>query len=328
MKFKGSVQVNRWRLFWASVIVVALVGGGAFYCNFTYDIAEAKARVQQGSQVFESRFGPMEYAVAGNGPLVIMIHGTGGGFDQGLAFSSRLVAAGHKIVAPSRFGYLRTAFPADPSSENQADAIVDLMDELGIARAPVIGGSAGALSAIQFAIRHPDRCSALVLIVPATYVPNKEPMRPNALGAAIMQYGLKSDFLFWAGTQVAEETMINTLLATDRDVFRNAPPDEQNRVRAILHDILPVSARYMGTLNDAKLAGTPSPMELAAIKVPTLAISLEDDRFETFAAAKHIAQTVPGAKLISYPTGGHVFVGHEAEAYKEVDSFLTALAKP
>jgi pimeloyl-ACP methyl ester carboxylesterase len=196
------------------------------------------------------------------------------------------------------------------------------MDMLGIARAPVIGGSAGALSAIQFAIRHPDRCSALVALVPATYAPDHPPMRPNALGAAVMEYGLKSDFLFWAGAQVAEGTMISTLLATDKELFRAASLEEQARARRILREILPVSARARGLLNDARLAGTPTPMALEAIKAPTLAISLEDDRFETLAAAKHIAQSVPGAKLVTYPTGGHIYIGREIEIFRQIDSFL------
>jgi pimeloyl-ACP methyl ester carboxylesterase len=57
------------------------------------------------------------------------------------------------------------AFPEDPSSGNQANAFVDLMDELGIARVTAIGGSAAALSARQFAIQYLDRCSSLVTIV-------------------------------------------------------------------------------------------------------------------------------------------------------------------
>lgn len=210
-------------------------------------------------------------------------------------------------------GYLRSAFPDDPSSENQADAIVDLMDELGIARAPVIGGSAGVLTAIQFAIRHPDRCTALVAIVTATFVPDRPPPRPNALGAAIMKYGLKSDFLFWVGIALAEDTMIGTLLATDPALVRRASPSEQKRVRKILRDILPVSLRAKGLLNDGLQAGTPKPMALESIRVPTLAISLEDDRFQTAAAARHIARSVAGARLIIYPSGGHVFVGHATE---------------
>lgn len=318
--------MHRGRFLWTGIAAAgSLVVGGAVYRAFAAELARARAHIGTGSQVFQTRFGPMEYAVAGNGPPAIMLHGTGGGFDQGLAFSSRLIAAGHQIVAPSRFGYLRSEFPDDPSSEHQADAIVDLMDHLGIARAPVIGGSAGALSALQFAIRHPERCSALVVIVPAAFAPDRPPPRPNALGAAIMEYGLKSDFLFWAGMSWAEDTMFGTILATDPALVRQATPEEQERVRTILHDILPVSARANGLLNDARLSGTPKPMELEAIKAPTLAISLEDDRFETLAAARHIARTVTGAKLVTYPTGGHVFVGRDRELFQEVDTFLSGV---
>jgi 2-hydroxy-6-oxonona-2,4-dienedioate hydrolase len=133
----------------------AAAAGGATWRTFSAEMARARSRVATGSALFEGRFGAMEYATAGNGPPCLMIHGTGGGFDQGLAFAAPLADAGWTVIAPSRFGYLRSAFPADPSSENQADAFIDLMDELGIARAPVIGGSAGALSAMHFAIRHP-----------------------------------------------------------------------------------------------------------------------------------------------------------------------------
>jgi hypothetical protein len=36
------------------------------------------------------------YAVAGNGLSAIMIHGTGGGFDQGIAFPSQLIVVGYE----------------------------------------------------------------------------------------------------------------------------------------------------------------------------------------------------------------------------------------
>ncbi len=313
---------------WIGIAVAgALLAGGAIYGAFSADLSAERARVNQGSELFQSRFGAMEYAVAGDkeGPPVLMVHGTGGGFDQGLGASEPLIAAGYRIIAPSRFGYLRSAFPQDPSSEHQADAIVDLMDHLSIDRAPVIGVSAGALPAIQFAIRHPNRCSALVAVVPATYVPGRAPVRPNALGAAIMEYGLQSDFLFWAGLQLAEDTMIRTLLATDPALVHQAASAEQDRARSILHDILPVSMRSKGLLNDAQLAGTPAPMDLAAITVPTLAISLQDDRFGTYSAARHIAASVTGAKFVSYPVGGHVFVGHGPELFEEISAFLSGV---
>ncbi len=304
----------------------ALLAGGLTWRGFAAAMAHAHARIRGRSMVAETRFGAMEYAIAGVGPPVLMIHGTGGGFDQGLDFAQPL-SAKWRVIAPSRFGYLRSAFPHDPSSENQADAFADLLDALGIARAPIIGGSAGALSAMQFAIRHPDRCSALVAMVPAAYAPGRPPVRPpNAIAQAIIAYGLRSDFLFWLGTAAREDSMIAALLATDPALVRSAAPDERARVRAILHNILPVSERARGLLNDGRLAYDPAPMPIETIRAPTLALSLVDDRFETLAAARHIATTVPGARLVEYPTGGHVWVGRNREVFAEVDRFLSQAA--
>ena len=300
-----------------------VIGGGVAWSAYASAIAAARARVATGSTTIPTRHGVMEYAVAGEGPPILMVHGTGGGFDQGLGFAKGLIAAGHTVIAPSRFGYLRSAFPADPSSENQADAFVDLLDALGIDRVPVIGGSAGALSATAFAIRHPDRCSALVALVPASYAPDRSlAPPPGALTEFIINRGLRSDFLFWLGLVTAESAMTGALLATDPALVAAASPEEQARAHAILWDILPVSARADGLLNDARLSGNPAPMPLESIRAPTLAISLEDDRFDTIAAARHIAAQVPGAKLVTWPTGGHIWIGHDADVTAAIDGFV------
>ena len=99
----------------------------------------------------------------------MVVHGSGGGYDQGMAFAGALADYGIRVIAMSRFGYLRTPMPADASEAAQADAHVCLLDVLGIRQAAVLGGSAGALSALQMAIRHPDRVRALVLLVPLAY---------------------------------------------------------------------------------------------------------------------------------------------------------------
>jgi pimeloyl-ACP methyl ester carboxylesterase len=75
-------------------------------------------------------------------------------------------------------------------------------------------------------------------------------------------------------------------------------------------------------LNDAKLAGQPARIDLSKISVPTLVISVEDDRFGTAATARDIAAAVPGAKMVVYPTGGHVWVGREDALWDEVARFL------
>lgn len=303
----------------------ALTLGGMVRHRFRRAMDAAARAVDGGSVVVTGRLGRIEYAEAGKGPPVLVLHGTGGGFDQGMALARPLVEAGMRVIAPSRFGYLQSEMPADPSSAAQADVLAGLLDTLGVDRVPVIGASAGALPALQFAIRHPDRCRGLVALVPAAYAPDRPPMRPDAMGQLIMSLGLRSDALFWAGLELAEDRMIATILATDPALVSAATASEQARVRAILHGILPVSRRTQGILMDARLAGTPAPMALDRIRAPTLAISLEDDRFDTLPAARHIAQAVSGARLVSYPTGGHVFVGRSAELFVEVRGFLSSL---
>ena len=54
--------------------------------------------------------------------------GSGGGHDQGMAFAAKLANNGIRVIAMSRFGYLRTPMPADASATAQADAHVCLLD--------------------------------------------------------------------------------------------------------------------------------------------------------------------------------------------------------
>ncbi len=303
----------------------AILAGGVAWQDQRRVLGAARAALRAAGtpQSAPTRHGPCEYAVAGDGPPLLMIHGTGGGYDQGLVAARGLRRLGWRIVAPSRFGYLGTPFPADPGPEAQADALADLLDALGIDRLPVIGASAGALPALVFALRHPGRTAALVALVPATHVPGRPaPPPPNAAARWIIERGLRSDAAIWLGIRLAEDRMIATLLATDPALVDAAAPAERARVRAILRAILPVSLREAGLKNDARWAGDPPALPLGRIAAPTLAISAEDDRFGTAAAARHVAAAVPGAELLVFREGGHVLVGHDAEAMAAIDGFL------
>jgi len=66
--------------------------------------------------------GPIEYAVQGHGIPVLAVHGAGGGYDQGLLVAGNAFGEGYQVIAPSRFGYLRTPVPPDVSPAAQADA--------------------------------------------------------------------------------------------------------------------------------------------------------------------------------------------------------------
>lgn len=292
---------------------------------FARDMRELEARVEGRSQLLETSFGVIEYASAGEGHPVLVIHGSGGGFDQGLDFTSPLAGYGFRLVAPSRFGYLGTPAVEDLTLELQADAYVDLLDHLALEKVVVFGGSAGALSAMQFAIRHPERCEALVLLVPASYAPDRRPGESAAesrFAEAVMMAALRSDFLFWSGIRLAPDTMTRLILATEPEVVHAASQGEQARVREVLRHVLPVSRRAEGILFDSRVAGNPPPMALGKITCPVLAISAEDDLYGTAASARHVVASVPNGTLQVYPRGGHLLVGHEDAVWRSVASFI------
>jgi pimeloyl-ACP methyl ester carboxylesterase len=309
------------------IVALALVAGliGLGYGSYERDIRRARERVSAGSRIAQTACGPIEYALVGDGPPVLVVHGAGGGYDQGVEFGAALVGSGFRVIAPSRFGYLRTPLPADASAAAQADAHACLLDALGVRRAAIVGASAGAPSSLQFALRHPDRCSALVLLVPAIYVPRAggaPPLETPAWTRFLFETALKSDFLFWAATRVARPIVIRAILATPPSVVTNASAEERARVDAIVAHILPVSARRLGLLNDAAVTSSLQRYDLERVAVPTLVISVSDDLFGTFEAGRYTAEHIPGARFIGYPSGGHVWVGHQQEVLAAIAAFL------
>lgn len=101
---------------------LALAGGGYATGAFRQARVQADGLLFGQSTLIETRVGALEYAVAGDGPPLMMIHGTGGGFDQGLLFAAAIRQRGFRIVSASRFGYLGSAFPDDASPAHQADS--------------------------------------------------------------------------------------------------------------------------------------------------------------------------------------------------------------
>jgi pimeloyl-ACP methyl ester carboxylesterase len=309
------------------VFAAVVVPTWAFYRRA---VGRAYDRISRQSQIAQTRCGPLEYAVAGEGPPVLVIHGAGGGFDQGLELGGSLVRNGYRVIAVSRFGYLRTPVPADASAAAQADAHACLLEALNVRRAAVLGVSAGGPSALQFALRHPDRTAALVLLVPAAYAPppdGTQPVRmPRGL-ALLFDTALRSDFLFWAAGKLAPSAFTRSILGTPPAVVATAAADERTRLQVALDHILPVRPRRLGLLNDAAVVSSLPRYELEKITAPTLAISTADDLYGTFQGARYTAEHVPHARFIGYPRGGHMLVGHTAETAAAVSEFLVNAAR-
>ena len=60
-------------------------------------------------------------------PPLLVVHGSGGGYDHGMAFAGALAQQCICVVAMSRFGYLSTPMPADAS---QADRVACTIQDI------------------------------------------------------------------------------------------------------------------------------------------------------------------------------------------------------
>lgn len=317
------------RLLWAGLLLAA-VGMLAVRWQFSRDLASAGARATQGGTVVTTRCGPIEVQQTGEGTPLLMVHGSGGGHDQGMDWARPLAQQGIRVIAMSRFGYLRTPRPADASPAAQADAHLCLLDALGIDRAAVVGVSAGAASALQMALRHPDRVDALVLVVPIVWKPgsiaDSAPQVSDEKDEWLLRL-LGSDLLYWCGLQVARDQVFRHVLATPPDLIHAASAQEQARVNAMAERVLPVSQRAAGLRDDTRLGKSLRPVALESIRAPTLVISARDDGFGTYAGAEYTASRIPGARFIGYDSGGHLLVGRD-EAVREAIVGLLRRASP
>ena len=310
-------------------ICLAFIAAGIAFCSivsvtFVRDLKASRERLVGRSSTIETSFGSMEYAEAGAGEPVLVIHGAGGGFDQALDMTGALAGHEYRIIAPSRFGYLRSAMPLNATTEMQADAFSQLLDHLGIVKVNVLGISAGAWSAMQFAIRHPQRCRALVLLVPANYLPPGSSIN----GGTVVRAIFNSDFVAWAVLRlmpVMPGRMTQMMLGTDPAVLRAASPSERARIRQILDHLLPVNSRSIGMNFDVMTAAANEPYALGKIDSPVLTVSAEDDRFGTAGCARYIVASVPHGRTITYPKGGHALVGHYKDALRESTSFFRSV---
>jgi pimeloyl-ACP methyl ester carboxylesterase len=301
----------------------ALVAALALFIAGVYqgDLQREIERVSSGSELADTRCGPIEFASLGDGPAVLLVHGAGGGFDQGLDIARELAAGGFRVVAMSRFGYLRTPLPADASPAAQAEAHACLLDALGIERAAIVGISAGAPSSMQFALRHPQRITHLALLVPLAWAPAERPA-PGPATQFMLEHAVRSNFLYWAALKTAPAFVVQSVLATPPALLERARAAEQARVGELMRELLPLSARRAGLRNDWAIGRSIARYELERIHVPTLAISVKDDLYGTFESARYTAVQIPGARFVGYESGGHVWIGHHEELLAELAGFL------
>ncbi len=298
----------------AVIVIVTLI---VTYLNYQSDINAAQERIMSGSQVIETKCGPIEYATMGEGPPVLLVHGAGGGYDQGILLARTMVGSGFRVIAPSRFGYQRTPLPANATPAAQADAHACLLAALNISKVAILGFSAGGPSTLQFALRYSNRTSAMVL---TSAIVNKG--GPMDFKDKIIHYVIfKSDFLFWFITKYFEPNMISFFGVTPQ-VQANLTPEEKYWLSDVfIPSMYPISQRQPGILND-RISQPLLDYPLDQINVPTLVIHAKDDILVNPSHSQYAAQKIPNAKVIALDSGGHILIGQHERVKYEVVKFL------
>jgi len=175
-----------------------------------------------------------------DGSAVIFIHGSGPGASGHSNFKGNIrcfVEAGYRVVVPDMpgFGYSSKPVDRDYTTDFFSEALVGLIQGLGISQCALIGNSLGGAISIRTALDHPKLISKLVLMAPGgiedldTYMamPAMAKMISNFVDGALDRNGLRSVLT----TLVYDAVHVTDDLVEERwAILQNQPPEVLGRM--------------------------------------------------------------------------------------------------
>jgi pimeloyl-ACP methyl ester carboxylesterase len=269
-------------------------------------------------------YGPIEYRLEGNGPIVMVLNGGHCSRDTRLSHE-RLAHVGFSVLTPSRPGYDDTPASVGHSAQTAADALAALLDRLGIARVSTIGISAAGPTALAFAQRHAERTRGVILESAVTTAWDETVKRGVHLAFGRMER------LTWAtvrlGLRLNSRVMLKAMLGglttlnTD-DVLRRMSQDDIT----FLTRMLQTMRSGTGFLNDVEHRVD----DLHTIHVPVLAMFSPHDRNVPPINAQRISREVAGSELYETPADTHlIWIGRAAkDVWHKRRAFLLACREP
>ena len=238
----------------------------------------------------------IHYYEAGQGPVVILLHGLGS--NAGIwANNIAPLAAHYHVYAPDQIGFGHSDKPLlDYKIQTFVEFLQGFMESQNIRKAALVGNSLGGWIAADFTAQHPDLVSNLVLVNSAGLRFGQGPipdLNPSSLA------GMR---------QVLELIFYNKQMVTDELVhyaFTNHLKD---------NDGYTVQRTLAGFAQDQF-----EESKLAAIRVPTLVIWGRNDDLIPLSKGEQFHQGIAGSKMAVINQCGHV---PELEKPEEFDRVL------
>ena len=211
----------------------------------------------------------------------------------------------YRIIAPSRFGYLGSDIPDNPTPEKQARAFVELLDELNVDKAYLLATSAGGTVAIRFALDYPERTKGLILYSSAAPLLEKPDTYPEYAGPPAF---LCHDKGMW---------ML-------RPFFKPMMGMESSTI----YSMLPVYERREGIITDASItnpdmARNYDEYKIEEMRLPVIIFQAKDDKMADYEQMEQAVSRFPDCTFIVFETGGHLMVGNGERIDAELEKFLS-----
>ncbi len=288
--------------------------------------------LEAGSKIAQTSLGAIEYARVGTGPVLLVLHGTPGSYEQGLFLAEHLVPAGFSVIAVSRPGYLRTPRETGLTLNDQVDAYVALLDLFEIDKVAVIGGSGGAPAAISMAMRYPERLWAVAhLFGLAGGLPPGDgaPAPPPTVSQRLILSLLGEGFVGWAMLSLNRQFPARLLLGEDMgmindDARRRVLNDAEklDRFSQMLWTGYPLR-RERGLRLDVSQFRNLDQSQAHTIRIPTFFVHGDDDNNAPFEKAKALAEAIPGSEFQRVEGADHwIVITRPEDVYPGLVDFL------
>ncbi len=228
---------------------------------------------------------------AGEGVPVVLLHGLTATRRYVVMGSKALERGGHRVIAYDARGHGQSA-PAEPYTyEALAGDLLRVLDDAGVERAVLAGASMGAHTLVRFALEHPERALALVVITPSfdPELDERDFARWDALSDGLRTNGVEG-FVAAFGDPGVPEHMRDTILTVVRQ--RLSAHEHPDAVADAVRDV--PRSRAFASWED-----------LARLDLPVTVVASRDqfDAGHPYATGERYAAEIPGAQLVAEEPG-------------------------